>query len=92
MRKNRIQYVLDDSICRRLLPKSRAAPPPSRFCDICKNSGKEERIFKSHWVTQCNTLSAAAKQACAKASLRCLLAVEEDTYTNPEEESDVSDI
>ena len=63
---------------RNRLSKSRAAPPRSRFCDICKNSGKEERIFKSHWVTQCHTLSAASKQACAKASLRSLLTKEED--------------
>ena len=42
--------------------KSRAAPPRSRFCKICKNSGKEEKIFKSHWVTQCNTLTQTQKK------------------------------
>ena len=57
-----------------------------------KNSGKEEKVFKSHWVTQCNSLSVAAKQSCAKASLRSLLAEEEETHSDPEEESDVSDI
>ena len=74
------------------LPWSRAVPPYSRFCEICKNSGKEEKVFKSHWVTQCNSLSVAAKQACAKASLRSLLAEEEETHSDPEEESDVLDI
>ena len=71
---------------------SQAVPPSSRFCEICKNSGKEEKVFKSHWVTQCNSLSVAAKQACTKASLRSLLAEEEETHSDPEEESDISDI
>ena len=74
------------------LRQSRAVQPRSRFCEISKNSGEEEKVFKSHWVTQCNSLSVAAKQACAKASLRSLLAEEEETHSDPEEELDVSDI
>ena len=57
-----------------------------------KNSGKEEKVFKSKWVTQCNSFSVTAKQACAKASLRSLLAGEEETHSDPEKQSDVLDI
>ena len=63
----------------------------NKFCEICKNAGKEERIYTSHWVTRCNSLSNAAKQACAKASLRALLA-DDEVFSDPEEVSDSSDI
>ena len=64
----------------------------SKFCEICKHAGKEEKVYKSHWVTQCNALSQAAKQACAKASLRSLLTDGDDQHSDPEVESDSSEI
>ena len=64
----------------------------NKFCEICKHAGKDERVFKSHWVTQCNSLSAAAKQACAKASLRALLTENDECDSITEAESEASDI
>ena len=72
--------------------KSRNTQSRNKFCEICKHAGKDERVYKSHWVTQCNTLSPAAKQACAKASLRSLLAEEDDHHSDPEDESDSTEI
>ena len=64
----------------------------SRFCEICKNAGKEEAVYTSHWVTRCRSLSNAAKQACARASLRALLADDDEVFSDHEEVSDSSDI
>ena len=64
----------------------------TKFCEICKHAGKEERIFKSHWVSQCNSLSTAAKKACAKASLRALLTEDDDHDSNTGQDSEASDI
>ena len=66
-------------------------PQNKKFCEICKNAGKEETVYTSHWVTKCRSLSNAAKQACARASLRALLSVDEGLSEN-EEVSDSSDI
>ena len=62
----------------------------NKLCEICKNAGKDKEIYTSHWVTQCRSLSNAAKQACAKASLRAFLA--EEVLSDPAEISDSSDI
>ena len=59
----------------------------SKFCEICKTAGKEEAVYTSHWVTMCRSLSNAANQAYARASLRALLADDDEVLSEHEEVS-----
>ena len=64
----------------------------NKFCEICKHAGKDERVYKSHWVSKCNSLSSAAKQACAKASLRALLADDDSGNSDQDDAQELSEI
>ena len=98
MRKNQTQSILEDLIHRRIFVQEAEVVflGPELFhlaLDSVKYVITQERKRKSLSLTgSLSSLSSAAKQACAKASLMSLLVEEEDNYTDLEEESDVSEI